>query len=468
MKRGYTALEYKSIVRRLRAARPDLSLSSDFIVGFPGETDADFAQTMKLVDDVALRRRVQLHLQPAARARRPPSSPTRCRTTVKQARLQRLQARVEAQYRARERRDGRHAPARAGRPARRARTPRELAARTENNRVVNFAGPARSSARYVDVAITHALPHSLRGELRRRTASLGSRFGAQSTVQASLSQLPFVLRVRRQLSKRSPMKRFAPRSPRSSSRSPSSSAAARPSAARRRARQGDGEPPRWPKPPRAPPPRTREPSARRAHDGHAPGARQRLSRPPSPRPRPPQAAAQAAQRERAFADVIKDAKEDDGLLHALDAEGRQGLDRDRARAVRQAVLPLVEPEPRPRREPPVRRADDLPGRTVARRRVPQGRHDRAADREEHEVHRDAGHARGARRRRRLLRQPARRRRRSASQPHPERKSILVEAQRAAHVATCPARPSSSSASTGSRTRSTRATRRSRRRARRRT
>ena len=66
MKRGYTALEYKSIVRQLRTARPGLSLSSDFIVGFPGETDADFAQTMKLIDDVALRRQLQLPVQPAA------------------------------------------------------------------------------------------------------------------------------------------------------------------------------------------------------------------------------------------------------------------------------------------------------------------------------------------------------------------------------------------------------------------
>ena len=76
MKRGYTALEYKSIVRRLRAERPDLSLTSDFIVGFPGETEADFAQTLKLVDDIALRRRVQLRLQRRAPARRPPTSPT--------------------------------------------------------------------------------------------------------------------------------------------------------------------------------------------------------------------------------------------------------------------------------------------------------------------------------------------------------------------------------------------------------
>jgi len=66
MKRNYTALEYRSIIRRLRVARPHISISSDFIIGFPGETDADFEQTMKLIAGRALRRLVQLHLQPAS------------------------------------------------------------------------------------------------------------------------------------------------------------------------------------------------------------------------------------------------------------------------------------------------------------------------------------------------------------------------------------------------------------------
>ena len=101
MKRGYTALEYKSIVRRLRAARPDLSLTSDFIVGFPGETDADFAQTMKLVDDVGFDGAFSFVYSAAPGHARRRACRTRCRTTCEQARLERLQALLDAQYRAR-------------------------------------------------------------------------------------------------------------------------------------------------------------------------------------------------------------------------------------------------------------------------------------------------------------------------------------------------------------------------------
>ena len=163
MKRGYTALEYKSIVRALRAERPELSLTSDFIIGFPGESDADFAQTMRLVDDVNFDGAFNFAYSPrpgtpaAALAHHVPPE-------VKQARLEALQAVLDAQYRA-------HGEAMVGTAQRVLVTDRsvkdaqELQARTENNRVVNFAGDPRRIGTYVQVAITAALPHSLRGEL---------------------------------------------------------------------------------------------------------------------------------------------------------------------------------------------------------------------------------------------------------------------------------------------------------------
>jgi tRNA-2-methylthio-N6-dimethylallyladenosine synthase len=163
MKRGYTALEYKSIVRALRAERPELSLTSDFIIGFPGESDADFAQTMRLVDDVNFDGAFNFAYSPrpgtpaAALAHHVPPE-------VKQARLEALQAVLDAQYRA-------HGEAMVGTAQRVLVTDRsvkdaqELQARTENNRVVNFAGDPRRIGTYVHVAITAALPHSLRGEL---------------------------------------------------------------------------------------------------------------------------------------------------------------------------------------------------------------------------------------------------------------------------------------------------------------
>jgi len=162
MKRGYTALEYKAIVRRLRAARPQLSLSSDFIVGFPGETEADFEQTMRLVEQIVFDGSFSFIYSPR------PGTPAadyahQVPRDVAQARLARLQAALDAQYRIRSERmlgtDERvlvtgHA----------ARDGRELQARTDNNRVVNFAGDASLVGRYATVTITAALSHSLRGE----------------------------------------------------------------------------------------------------------------------------------------------------------------------------------------------------------------------------------------------------------------------------------------------------------------
>ncbi|MBU1845989.1 MAG: tRNA (N6-isopentenyl adenosine(37)-C2)-methylthiotransferase MiaB, partial [Gammaproteobacteria bacterium] len=166
MKRGYTVLEYKAVVRKLRAARPDLSLSSDFIIGFPGESDEDFEKTMKLIEDVGFDNSFSFVYSarpgtPAAELAddTPPA--------VKQARLARLQRRIEEQTQlisqgmvgsvqrilveGHSRKDD-----------------SELAGRTDNNRVVNFPGPARLIGHFIDVRIESALPHSLRGEVMTR------------------------------------------------------------------------------------------------------------------------------------------------------------------------------------------------------------------------------------------------------------------------------------------------------------
>ena len=163
MKRGYTALEYKSTVRRLRAARPELSLSSDFIIGFPGEAEADFEQTMKLIEDVGFDGSYSFVYSPR------PGTPAadfadRVPAEVAQARLARLQARIEEQFAANSKRmiGTTESMLVTGRAAKNA---RELAARTDNNRVVNFAGASDLMGRYIDVRITAALSHSLRGEL---------------------------------------------------------------------------------------------------------------------------------------------------------------------------------------------------------------------------------------------------------------------------------------------------------------
>jgi tRNA-2-methylthio-N6-dimethylallyladenosine synthase len=163
MKRGYTALEYRSVVKRLRAERPDLSLTSDFIVGFPGESDADFEATLRLIDDVGFDGAFSF-----AYSRRPgtPAAdlPGQVPADVARGRLARLQAALDGQYRAK-------SAAMVGHRERvlvtgpSAKDPCELAARTDNNRVVNFRGDATLVDRWVDVVVTGAEPHSLRGEL---------------------------------------------------------------------------------------------------------------------------------------------------------------------------------------------------------------------------------------------------------------------------------------------------------------
>jgi len=164
MKRGYTVLEFKSIVRRLRQVRPGISLSSDFIVGFPGETEDDFERTMALVEDVGFDGSFSF-----VYSKRPgtPAADLADDTpqAVKLERLARLQAAIDANA-------ARLSEAMVGTVQRilvegpSKKDASELMGRTENNRVVNFPGgphPARLVGRLLDVEITQALPHSLRG-----------------------------------------------------------------------------------------------------------------------------------------------------------------------------------------------------------------------------------------------------------------------------------------------------------------
>ena len=163
MKRGYTVLEFKDKVRRLRAVRPDICISSDFIVGFPGESERDFGATLALVRDVGFDQSFTFLY-----SRRPgtpaASLPDEVPLEVKQERLARLQAQLDAQHRAiNERMVGTVQRVLVERPAKK--DARELAGRTENNRWVNFAGPPGLIDRFVDVLVTEARPHSLRGRL---------------------------------------------------------------------------------------------------------------------------------------------------------------------------------------------------------------------------------------------------------------------------------------------------------------
>jgi tRNA-2-methylthio-N6-dimethylallyladenosine synthase len=163
MKRGYTAVEFKAKVRKLRSVRPDISISSDFIVGFPGESERDFEATLALVREVGFDQSFSFLY-----SRRPgtpaASLPDDTPPEVKQERLARLQAQLESQARAiSERMVGSVERVLIERPAKR--DERELAGKTANNRWVNFSGPQELIGRFADVAITDALPHSLRGRL---------------------------------------------------------------------------------------------------------------------------------------------------------------------------------------------------------------------------------------------------------------------------------------------------------------
>jgi len=166
MKRGYTALEYKSIIRRLRAARPDISISSDFIIGFPGETEEDFARTMALVEDVGFDSSFSFIYSPrpgTPAADLPDDTPS----DTKLARLQRLQAAIETNAQAiSESMVGTRQRVLVEGSARKDAS--ECSGRTANNRVVNFPGPAGLVGQMIELEITGALPHSLRGRLPSR------------------------------------------------------------------------------------------------------------------------------------------------------------------------------------------------------------------------------------------------------------------------------------------------------------
>ncbi len=162
MKRNHTALEYKSRIRRLREVRPDISLSSDFIIGFPGETDADFKATMNLIAEIGFDNSFSFIY-----SRRPGTLaaefPDDVPHGVKKQRLARLQARIagmaadiSAAMVGSEQRILVEGPSR--------RNPAQMAGRTENNRVVNFDGGPDLVGRFVRVRVVEALPNSLRGE----------------------------------------------------------------------------------------------------------------------------------------------------------------------------------------------------------------------------------------------------------------------------------------------------------------
>ena len=163
MKRGYTALEFKQKIRKLRAVRPDISISSDFIVGFPGETDADFGKTMKLIEDVGFDQSFSFIY-----SRRPgtPAADLEDATSDadKHARLSRLQATINDNA-------ARISAAMVGsvqrvlveRPSKRDAS--ELTGKTENMRSVNFAGHPRLIGQFIDVVITEAMSNSLRGRV---------------------------------------------------------------------------------------------------------------------------------------------------------------------------------------------------------------------------------------------------------------------------------------------------------------
>jgi tRNA-2-methylthio-N6-dimethylallyladenosine synthase len=163
MKRGHTVLEYKQKIHRLREQRPDICLSSDFIVGFPGETEQDFEATLKLIRDIGFDQSFSFIY--SARPGTPAASfADDTPAEVKKERLQRLQSLVSEQAAAISRKmlNKRQRILVEGSSRR---NPRQLAGRTENNRVVNFDGNSRLVGQFVDVIITEALSNSLRGRL---------------------------------------------------------------------------------------------------------------------------------------------------------------------------------------------------------------------------------------------------------------------------------------------------------------
>lgn len=173
MKRGHTALEYKSTIRKLRKIRPNLSMSSDFIIGFPGESKADFEATMNLINDIGFD--MSFSFIYSARPGTPAADlPDDVTEQEKKERLYILQNRITqmAQQISRQMFDTEQRILVEG-PSKK--NPMELRGRTENNRVVNFEGPHSVIGQFVDVRITEALPNSLRGELIRTESEMNLR-----------------------------------------------------------------------------------------------------------------------------------------------------------------------------------------------------------------------------------------------------------------------------------------------------
>ena len=166
MKRGYTAIEYKSIIRRLREIRPGISVSSDFIVGFPGETDEDFDKTLDLVEEIGFDQSFSFIY--SARPGTPAAGlPDEVPLAVKKRRLQTLQARLDRN--AAEISQGMvDTVQRVLVEGVSKKSTEELYGRTENNRVVNFKAPRECIGEFVDLHITEALPNSLRGLMREK------------------------------------------------------------------------------------------------------------------------------------------------------------------------------------------------------------------------------------------------------------------------------------------------------------
>ncbi len=172
MKRGYTAMEYKSTIRKLRAIRPDLAMSSDFIVGFPGETEDDFGKMMKLIDEIGYDTSFSFIYSPR------PGTPAAALQDdtpheVKLKRLQHLQATIDDSVRA-------ISASRQGTVQRilvegaSRKDPTELMGRTECNRVVNFKGQPRLIGQMLDINITQATQRSLRGEVLTRDVAVAA------------------------------------------------------------------------------------------------------------------------------------------------------------------------------------------------------------------------------------------------------------------------------------------------------
>ena len=169
MKRGYTTLEFKQKIRKLRKVRPDISVSTDIIVGFPGETDADFEQTMKLVEDIGFDQSFSFIF-----SRRPgtPAATLADDTpeSVKHERLARLQATINANAKQiSEAMVGTVQNVLVEGPSKK--NPKEMTGRTENMRYVNFPGDARLVGQFVDVQITQAMSNSLRGRVPAKAAA---------------------------------------------------------------------------------------------------------------------------------------------------------------------------------------------------------------------------------------------------------------------------------------------------------